>query len=48
LSLNCIREKLDPSNGKHYQTIQSFIDDCRLLFSNALLYYGVSCPMILP
>lgn len=44
LSLNCIREKLDPNNRQHYQTVQGFIDDCRLLFSNALNYYGVSFP----
>ena len=42
LSLNCIREKLDPNHMHHYQNVQSFIDDCRLLFDNAYLYYTVS------
>lgn len=45
ISLNCIREKLDPNHMQHYQNVQSFLDDCRLLFTNAFLYYGsVSVP----
>lgn len=43
MSLNCIREKLDPNNSNCYKSIQAFIDDCRLIFSNACQFYSVSC-----
>lgn len=42
ISLNCIRDKMDPNNIHHYQTIQAFIEDCKLLFSNAKQFYEVS------
>ncbi|CRK90517.1 CLUMA_CG004122, isoform A [Clunio marinus] len=41
ISLNCIREKLDPNHMQHYQSVQSFIDDCRQMFTNAFLSYGM-------
>jgi hypothetical protein len=36
-----IRDKLDPQNINHYQNVQGFIDDCKLLFANAKLFYEV-------
>lgn len=42
LSLNCIREKLDSSNANHYQNVQGFLDDCKLLFANAKQFYEAS------
>lgn len=37
-----IRDKLDPQNINHYQNVQGFIDDCKLLFANAKLFYEVT------
>ncbi|CRK89690.1 CLUMA_CG003377, isoform A [Clunio marinus] len=39
ISLSCIRKKLDTNHDQHYKSVQSFIDDCRQLFTNAFLYF---------
>ncbi|KAG5678202.1 hypothetical protein PVAND_007895 [Polypedilum vanderplanki] len=46
LSLNNIRDKMDPHNINHYQNVQAFIDDCKLLFNNAKQFYAEEDPKI--
>jgi len=42
MDLNTILTKLSPQHFEHYQSLESFISDIRLLFSNCFVYNSVS------
>lgn len=41
MSLEMIRAKIDLSNPEHYNDVQTFLNDVKLLFKNVYLYYQV-------
>lgn len=42
MTLDMIRNKVDPNSPSRYTDVESFISDVRLMFSNAYLFYRVS------
>lgn len=42
MTLDMIRNKVDPNSPSRYTDVESFISDVRLMFNNAYLFYRVS------
>ena len=42
VTLNTIRQKLDPSSGTYYEKLDDFVSEVHSMFDNARKYYDVS------